>query len=412
MGLPRLIKTPLFSQPRRAGLFAGLASLAGLFVACATAPAERPGFTDDTLPDGAPALLADGAPATLPDGAPAIPPGKDGGATAPDGAPLTLPDGGPIATTRVACGGTFCRAEQACNAGRCTFPCAGTQVPGDYATLANAVSALSPMGGTICLKSQQYAESVSITGTAGKNLTIIGTNAADTNVRTLTVGTGFDTVTIRGVGGQITASGRSKVEAIGTSGVIYVQSTGPQEVRIDGANLGGTPASPASYGLYVYPGSGGGAPKVWVTNSYFHDSETGVYIYGYYGTAEVSIVNSTFMNNGTGISNTSTSYPPILTYSNDIFVNHRTFALNLTGTIPQLVHENNVLFGNVNNYSGIAADGADYLKTDPTLDNSVPPEPRVGSPARRSSLGSRAPATDFFGVARAGGADRGAVQSP
>jgi hypothetical protein len=400
MGLPRLKKTPFL-------FLAGLSVASGLFVACATAPAERPGFTDDTLPDGAPATLPDGAPATLPDGAPL--PLKDGGATAPDGAPLVLPDGGPIATSRVACGGTFCRADQTCTAGRCAFGCVGTQVPGDYATLSNAVSALSPMGGTICLKAETYSESVSIAGTAGKNLTIVGANSSDTKVNTLTIGTGFDTVTIRGIGGQITANGRSKVEAIGTAGIVYVTPSGPQEVRIDGANLGGTAASPASYGLYVYPQSTS-APKVTVTNSYFHDSTRGVYIYNNYGPSEVSLVNCTFSNNGDAITQLGGSYPPVLTYSNNIFVNQKTFALNLAGPIPQLTHENNLLFGNANNYSGIAADGADYIKADPTLDNSVPPEPRVGSPARRTSVGSRAPATDFYGVARAGGADRGAVQ--
>ena len=206
MGLPRLTLNSLLTVT-------GAVALAGVFVACATAPAERTGFVDDTLADGAPATLPDGAPSTqpstLPDGAPV---GDGGGPKAPDGAPLVLPDGGPIATARVACGGTFCRADQACTAGRCAFACAGTQVPGDYATLANAISALSPTGGTICLKAETYAESVSITGTAGKSLTIIGTNAADTKVGTITVGTGYDTVTVRGTSGQITANGRAKAD--------------------------------------------------------------------------------------------------------------------------------------------------------------------------------------------------------
>ncbi len=399
MGLPRLTKTSKLAM-------LALVSSAALFAACATSPAEREGYTD-TLPDGAPATLPDGAPATLPDGAPATLP--DGAKIPTDGGPV-LQDGAPVPTSRISCGGAFCRADQTCTMGRCEFACTGTQVPGDYATLANAVSALSPTGGTICLKAQQYPESVSITGTAGKTLSIIGVNANDTKVSTITVGTGFDSVTIRGTGGQITASGRAKLEAIAVAGTIYVQPNGPQETRIDGANLGGTAAAVQSYGLYVYPSSSGGAPKVVVQNTYFHDNTRGIYIYGYYGQADVSVLNCTFANNGEGILSTGSTYPPVLTYSNNIFVNQKTFALNLTGPIPQLVHENNLLFGNANNYSGIAADGADYLKADPSLDNAVPPEPRTGSPARKTSVASRAPATDFYGVARVGGADRGAVQ--
>lgn len=80
-------------------------------------------------------------------------------------------------------------------------------------------------------------------------------------------------------------------------------------------------------------------------------------------------------------------------------------------SIPRRL-QNNLLFGNQNNYSGTAADGADYLKVDPMLDTGAPPEPRQGSPARRSSLASRAPAVDFYGIARGATSDRGCVQSP
>lgn len=413
MRLPRL--------PRSS--FAALAlvtSLGAIGVACATSPTDRPAV-DDTLPDGAPATLPDGAPATLPDGAPATLP--DGApATLPDGAPVPLPDastdgavladGAVVPTNRVSCGGTFCRGDQACVSGRCEFSCTGTQVPGDYATLANAVSALNPTGGTICLKAGTFSESVSISGTAGKTLTIVGLNSATTKVSTITVGTGYDSVTIRGIDTSLRASGRSKLDATAIAGEVYAQSNGPQEIRIDGANLGGTAASPKSYGLYVYPGSGGGAPKVTLSNSYIHDTSTGVYIYNYYGSSEVSIVNSTFTSNDTGIQVQSGSYPLTLTYSNNIFLNQRSFAVALAQTVQNLVHENNLLFGNQNNYSGTAADGADYLKVDPMLDTGAPPEPRQGSPARRSSLASRAPAVDFYGIARGASSDRGCVQSP
>lgn len=386
-----------------------LVALVTLTAACATAPSERPPIDESvtgggatTLPDGAPV-----GPGTLPDGAPA--PRSDGGATLPDGAPITLPDGGPAPTARVSCGGTFCRADQTCNSGSCSFPCTGTNVPGDYATLANAVSALAPTGGTICLKAQAYPETVTVSGTAGKTLTIVGPNAADTKVNTLYVSSGYDAVSLRGISGTFYANGRSKMDAIGLAGSVYVQSNGPQEIRLDGVNLGGSAASPSSYGLYVYP-QNGGSPKVTVTSSYIHDATYGVYIYGYYGASEVTVLNSTFSGNDTGISVTSASYSPTLTYSNNLFVNHKSFAISLATAPTQLTHENNLLFGNANNYSGSAADGAGYLKVDPNLDNASPPEPKPGSPARGSALGTRAPALDYYGVARGGGADRGAVQ--
>src|SRR5512139_822524 len=88
-----------------------------------------------------------------------------------------MPDGPP--EHPVTCGGSICAAGQTCNAGNCTFGCAGASVPGDYATLQTAVDALAAVGqdATICIGNATLTESqvfVRDQASHGKTLQIIG----------------------------------------------------------------------------------------------------------------------------------------------------------------------------------------------------------------------------------------------
>ncbi|MEO8878292.1 MAG: choice-of-anchor Q domain-containing protein, partial [Polyangiaceae bacterium] len=67
---------------------------------------------------------------------------------------------------------------------------------------------------------------------------------------------------------------------------------------------------------------------------------------------------------------------------------------------------------NANNYAGSAVDGAGYVKADVKLDTTQnPPGLSAGSPARGVADVAMSPATDFWGVARPGTPDIGAVQN-
>ena len=71
-----------------------------------------------------------------------------------------------------------------------------------------------------------------------------------------------------------------------------------------------------------------------------------------------------------------------------------------------------LLFANATSYAGTAADGPAYLEVDPMLDaTTTPPSLALGSPARGAGSLSHAPALDFWGNARGGHADLGAVQA-
>ncbi len=339
---------------------------------------------------------------------------SDGGPIDPDAA---APDGGPIAPTpkdRVACGTTFCRTDQTCQAGRCVYTCIGTQVPGDYATLGEAMAPLADKDATICYKPT--------TGTAGtvsiatsKSVTIIGVSPDQTPVPQITIGSGASgagTVTLQGlVATTVSLSGTTKVNINGGKiGYVYVTATQSGEVRIEGADLGG---ASSSYGLYVTPGASTN-PKVLAQNNYFHDAQSAaVQVYSTSGyAADVQLLNNTFRNNKAGILLTSSTGTIKLTVIGNIFANTQGIAMSLPAFAATSEFSNNLLFGNTTNYAGLAADGANYLKVDPMLDTAVPPDTRAGSPARGAGLANRSPGVDFYGISRAGKPDLGAVQSP
>ncbi|NOU29088.1 MAG: hypothetical protein HOO96_14395 [Polyangiaceae bacterium] len=109
-------------------------------------------------------------------------PELEAGAT-PVGDGASSSDGG-VAT----CGGAICRDGATCVRGACEQTCTGASVPGDYATLQSAVSALAPTGGTICLAPGDYAEYVRVPLTVAP-MHIVGVSAAKTSIQHLELAT-------------------------------------------------------------------------------------------------------------------------------------------------------------------------------------------------------------------------------
>ena len=358
-------------------------------------------------------LLPDGG-ILLPDGA-VISPGDDGG---------TLDDGS-APTTRIACGSTFCRGDQTCNASSCQYACTGTQVPGDYATIQAAINAEINGGSdfTICLKSQTYSESVSISGSPStpKKITIQGVSSGSTTINSLSASSGaFSALSIRGVGftGAVQISGvTAPVELVGdkiaSSSTYALYDNDSSDVTVDGCDIA---ASTSYYGVYFYPYYNGAAQKLVVRNSYIHDSGYGLYLatgsYSGTGTGTVSFVNDTFNNDGTAIYTYGSGVPVTLTYANNLVVNSKTYGIDQESSSTTVTTKNNALFGNANNYAGSAVDGAGYVKADVKLDTSQsPPGLGAGSPARRTADSTMSPPVDFWDVARPTSPDIGAVQN-
>ncbi len=222
-------------------------------------------------------------------------------------------DGGPSGGTRIACGPTFCRSDAKCVSNACTYDCTGTKVPGDYANITAAVTALAATGAdvTLCLGAIQAGESVSISdpGAHNKALNVIATAPLQTTLGSVSVGAGFGDVTLVGFGASsITVQGAAKVTLRGlkissTSGtalqVRALTSAVPAKVVVDGCDL--SSAGTSGYDVYV-DGSSGSALNVSVMNSYIHGGQYGIYFAGSNPSAVLSILNNTIDKTQYGLS--------------------------------------------------------------------------------------------------------------
>lgn len=325
----------------------------------------------------------------------------------------------------IPCGQTFCRVDQTCNAGKCAFSCTGSTVPGDYATVQNAVDALAATGkdATICLDEHTYTEAQIIIKDPGahkKSLTIIGLSMDRSkiagDVYVLNQG-GFGAVTFQGVhlaGGatstalQLGDNPTTKVSLLacrlsGQTGVTSYDG----ELLVDGCDI----AVGKGYGVESF--NNGSLPaKVTVQNSYIHGCGAGVSAGTMGGNVNMDFrfLDDTVVGCGDGLSlSVDTSMTAL--YANSIFTGE-TVGVRRTGAGTQVTHGHNALWGNVSNYVG-AADGPGYVKADCLLDTTGPaPALKPGSPCLGAGDPSVAPATDFYGVPRGAKADIGAVQSP
>jgi len=319
----------------------------------------------------------------------------------------------------VMCGGTICRADQTCNAGVCEFACQGATVPGDYATIQAAIDALAATGNdsTICLGANSYSESSTIyvrdSGTHGKALRIVGPSMDRTRVMAqlqFQYG-GWHALTVQGIelgntsyALQATFSNNESLSLIGTrirgSG-IYINQRGT--TLIDGCVFDVTNNN---YGLQLYASSTGPL-AVTVENSYFKSAYLGVsadisgqqIMLSYVNNAAVGCRAA--MHVGAGVT---------ATVANSIFASSTGVALEFIAG-STITNHHNALWGNTTNYAGIAADGAGYVKQDCMLDQTGPaPALRDGSLCHAAGDASAAPSHDFYGAARSGSVDIGAVQ--
>jgi hypothetical protein len=371
-------------------VFTSFVVLVAVVSGCAVS--STPFVTSDAgpTPDGAPSDAKSDAPTD------AAPP-KDGAS-----------DAAPPSQTKITCGSIFCRADQQCQNSTCITPCTGSSVPGDYASIQAAITALATaqMDATICLGSQTYAENVTATASPNKQLTIIGPSGA--KLTALSVTGSYSKVTLKGLAvTTLTVNSASPIELTGMHADTFQASTGQSgAITIDGCDLG---AAAQTYALYVARTTSSQPLTVTVQNSWLHGASYGAYVSGSSTTnLAVSLVNDTFSAGSRGLYATTTGNVT-LTYVNSIFTGLTVAGITLTGTYT-LTHGNNLLFGNGANYAGTAVDGAGYVKADPMLDTATPPEPKQGSPARGAADKAKAPPKDYWAATRGTPTDIGAVQ--
>ena len=235
--------------------------------------------------------------------------------------------------------------------------CSGVTVPGDYATVQDAVTALqTTSGGTICLAAAAYAEDISISTSYPLNLQ--GVTQAQTSLRSVAVTSNSASAAVNltrlTVTGAVSANGyaystggtisishamlKGGVTASGYVGLSHViirttqtaqpalaivgvvssyYNTAYTNVSVDSADVQGSSGSPAIltepvstyYGAYLTLG---------VTNSWIHSSSIGVEVAATGSTADyqsTTLTNNTFELNGTAVSDADST----IAYHNNAF---------------------------------------------------------------------------------------------
>ena len=345
---------------------------------------------------------------------------------APGDAPTDAGDAGPGATP-IVCGQTVCRIDQTCTAGKCTFPCTGYTVPGDYATVQAAIDGLAAAGNdaTICLGEKTYAEGylyVRDPAKHGKALRIVGPSMDRAKITAYGYWLGgWSSLTMQGVHLDGTTADALKAD-FGTS---------PGKISLVASRFSGQSGVEVSdnYGqtgeLFVdgcdFPVGGGYAVqaftisasnfKVTVQNSVMRGcgcaANAGATAQG---TLDFRFVDNTVVGCGMGLwleeAGNLTGH-----YANSIFTGANAVAIRRDNAGTKVTHANNALWANAANYQG-TADGAGYVKTDCLLDQAGPaPTLELGSPCRGAGDLASAPALDFFAVPRGSPADIGATRA-
>ena len=352
-------------------------------------------------------------------GGPSGPYGTDAPSTDPDA--KTDPTGDAPPSMPVTCGGSICVAGQTCNAGACTFGCVGATVPGDYATLQTAVDALAAAGqdATICVGTATLTEATVFVRDQmnhGKTLQIIGESVDKSTINSeIYVQAGWNKVTIKGVHISVPTNRTALRSSLGVGGKLTVSAakltgqsgldiSGAQEVLVDGTDITAT----GGYGVTTYLSSG--QANVRIENSYFRGTGYSVRgsTYSGGGTLQLQFVGNTVIGPSVGI---DLSVNTTALIANSIFTGTTSYAMTWTNTTT-VTRQNNALWNNQTNYSGLASDGANYLKIDCMLDMA----PRIptllpGSPCRDVGDASVSSNHDFHGTARGTVPDLGAVEA-
>ncbi len=388
-----------------------------------------------------------------------VSPSSPGSAPAGDGdaglgsSPSSSSGDGGGATDPVLCGAAACRDGTTCVSGACELPgCSGYQVPGDYATVQAAATALQDVGGTICVGAGTFDEHVFLN--ARKPVVVHGVSAAKTTVRSFGLG---GQVEVKGLATTETSTATSAtkvsfahVKLASTTGAAFllngnVGGRQAQDVRFFASTIAG-----GDHGIHVKNAQSGDdrvtveacdlstktGSALWleeltssqanppvtvtVTSSWIHDSPTGVLLSAVRGcnscpypntavTDAIQLVNDTFTTNAVAVSvSTERLGTSRLDVHNTLFVKNG-LAISASSAVV-VATGNNLFFGNATNYEGVV-DGPATLKVDPLLDGAAPPRLGATSPARGAGDETRAPPKDFWGRARGASVDLGAVEA-
>jgi hypothetical protein len=384
-------------------------SLVLLVAACGSLDRDPAAAPDggSTGADGGAGADATANDAALPEG------GSDGGAG--DGAK------GDAAVSPIACGATWCRAGQTCTRGVCTNACpsGAVMVPGQYPSLTAASTALVGTGGTICVTG-------AVSGLQGisydRDLTIVGVSPSVAR---------FDQVSIndRTVDGR-TQPAKVHITGVSLTGLELVAYTHADTISLTASKVAGKLSGQAG-AILISPGtnltvsldaldvecvgntlgscvgvlvSGGAAKRIAITNSWIHDSISGISLSDSFG-GTIEIVNNTLTRNDAGINGNGRGQATI---TNNVFHACKTGQGGFS--FAGISHHN--LYWQFQ-YNSVAPDPQKGdVVADPLLDTSTPPGTGAGSACRGAGDPATASSVDHFGRVRGARPDIGALQAP
>ncbi len=310
-----------------------------------------------------------------------------------------------------------CRAGATCTAGVCRFPCAGIEVPGDYATVQEAITALSTTGRpeTICLGPGDHGD-VSL----GAPITLVGSSPELTSLGTVSA-FGTSPAVLRGLRMarfeiQAISGGNARLEGCQVTGGVELltaasRGAGSIFVVLAGCDLSNDPANTV-VAAGVGSGAGSAGMSLTVENSYVHGGRAGIAATVSEESLTVVLRHNTVIDNSAlGIYTRQEALGSLSATVVNNLVMDADVALHFDGAVPG-TYRNNALFDNVTRYAGLATPAPGTVTEDPRLDESSPPAPLPDSPLLGAASATDATERDYFGASRTSRPDIGAVQGP
>jgi hypothetical protein len=327
----------------------------------------------------------------------------------------------------IPCGSAFCRADQTCTDGACVFPCTGVTVPGDYATVASAVGALSEQGGTICILPGSYPEQVEVPFRAP--LEIIGTSFEDVHLTSLVAPGGSPIATNNVPNAKLTLKGidlqqlsvhrhllptDSSVDVIAVRVVptqasawsVFLNCPANIPVSFDGCDL----SNPHHSVLQICT-LAGDASSLTIQNSWIHGApDNGVYLYSadaQPASLHVTLTNNTFTGNDTALF-ASKNFVDV-TYANNVFADN-----GVAVSVVEVSNgHHNAFEMNTTKFAGAAVPGDGDVDAGCTLDTAKnPPSLASGSACIDAADPATSTTVDYWAVPRGSQPDVGATEVP
>lgn len=301
-------------------------------------------------------------------------------------------------------------------------PSCNTEVPRDHASLAAAVEAMAPTGGTICVHAG--GDDVEVVGTLeGTELTIVGMDPTFELQAPVWLMLQGGSVTIRQLRMYDLHVGATRYSRMTLLDSIVYQTL---EVQWSGVLIDGVPADAEATvvierndlaSVFVTPGDA--EMVLGFRNNYVHDSLHGLHLGAprSAGSATYEVANNTFVRTLYGLYVDNDGARDLsLHHHNNVFVDNDT-AIALKGRVTDpsvtLTGSHNAFWGNEDDYINGVSPGTHAIFGDLLLDlDTWAPTPRPGSPLIDAAAPGSSPAYDFHGRRRGDPPDIGAVEVP